>query len=1782
MRSTTSFKAVVYLFTLLALSFAPISQPGTMLSGPVEALAAPADTVPAPKARSYFTRMPQYKGMYQFDFNQAMINPETVAIGTSLPLDELPIYFDPPFAGEGKWVSDRQLTITSYDSLPQATPLKILVRPGSVSADGREYSQRFSAYTPYPFVTRGLSQLRYAKDGTVTLSYNLSCNTDLAKLKAALRIRTKFGKEDIPFEIRQDDGKNAGRGKDFLIDIKPETLERLFVSLPADFTSEEGPQGIGARDTEYTKDGFVTREVDVTSMFLVNTVRAGQTSSPPWERYIRVETTNDADMDLVKKFITITPEMDFTIEPRSGGFTIAGDFITRPRVQIVFKKGMPGLLGYLTEDFKATVQFDDFSPRLSLDTQGVVLSPERAMRVPLSSMNVERIQATLWQVPENNIPLMAMGFFNSWQKHLSRKVAVRQGNIGAVRNRQSDSSLDLTQIAGQAKGVFLLTVSDASDPSKTRSDEPSTPYYYDEYDEHDDYYDYDYDLPVSERLVVISDIGLMARTMSRSITVWANSIATTAPLRDARVRVYAANNILLAEGRTDKDGLWTHSRDEDWDSRLRPAIIVVSTNADNPGVAKGTETAPGAEIKDISFLKLDADLSADDAFDTGGRQYLSQGYEAFCFTPRGVFRPGETVNFKVMVRDAMLNAPKPFPVAWKVTSSTGRTVGQGTSLLSPEGGAAFTLQLVPSSPTGKYSMTVTLPGQGKRVLGSCSFSVEDFQPPRIEVALASDQPFIIGNDSATVSIDAKYLFGTPVANAPWEADLYASPLTFRPDGWRAFSFPVTAPSRTELGNDSGELDERGTGESSFTMQDAGTAAMNLTASVRVREDGGRWVARNITVPWFAKNVMLGFEVPSQEASAGTPHAVRVAAVTPEGKASDAKELKVIAEVVQYYYVRSDRGYTQSSKYTEVASSVVALKDGVGVFNFTPPQRGNYRLRVESADYDASATTWLGVWTGLAGSGDGGSPLVDRVMLSWEEKGYHVGEKARLKIRAPFTGKLLLVLESDREIYRQVYMLDTPEKTVEVPVLASMAPNAYASAWVIRPVEAGETWGAHRAFGIAPLMVSHANSKLTVAIDAPEAVLPKGQLPVTVSLKNARGEAVKGEVTLAFVDEGLLALTSFKTPDPFGFFTAKRALMSFAYDLYDALMPLTSRAAIALEAGGDGGGDGSLLSPLSRKLELLSIFVATLETDENGMVTTTLDLPEYSGKGRLMAIASAGSSVGSTMESVRVAREITVEATTPRMVAPGDRFDVPIFAFASDPAPRKASVEIITEGPLAIDGDSVFPISLDAGTPKASIPLKVIAQDASGMAALRIVTTIEGATQPPFEQRLEIPVRPPFPRQTRTGNGLVRGGEKATIDVGGGFYPGTQQVELSFADSPSVSLFKALGYLRSYPYGCLEQTVSSTWPYLAAPSLLRSIDPEIADNSEYRQALDYAIRRILSMQRGDGGFNTWPGRTRGSAYGWGSAYAAHFLTEAKSTGLVPEDALKAAIGWLRAYLASPLPYDGEWEIRDMLSTKAYIAYVLTLNGDAPLGWMQFLKDQGSFLSDSARIFLAGAYALATGKADALREYGVLPLKGSGPYGWSMESRARNEALRLLMWVGVDPFAGETATLAARVIKDGNDGYWYNTQENGMAVLALGRFTEKTAGPNKEFSATLTPRAADGKTYEPIATFKNGETPVFTRNQLVPAEPAAPAPVELAVTGGGTSYYSWTSSGVPMEAQPAVFEGITMARRWELTSPDGSVSVIDFNDYDGKNGQRTGEAPISIPLGTQVTVTLYLKP
>jgi uncharacterized protein YfaS (alpha-2-macroglobulin family) len=715
-------------------------------------------------------------------------------------------------------------------------------------------------------------------------------------------------------------------------------------------------------------------------------------------------------------------------------------------------------------------------------------------------------------------------------------------------------------------------------------------------------------------------------------------------------------------------------------------------------------------------------------------------------------------------------------------------------------------------------------------------------------------------------------------------------------------------------------------------------------------------------------------------------------------------------------------------------------------------------------------------------------------------------------------------------------------------------------------------------------------KVKVEAKLPERLKPSSKASIVVSLNDSQGKPISGRVSLALVDEGILSLTGFKVPNPLKFFTRSRSPRVWLYDLYHLLLPLENEILPFLTpGGGDESASDGLFSSFRRQQELLSVFLGTIDIPASGQATVELDIPEYSGQARLALVAESYDRFGSYSTSVKISRDLTVEPTLPLALAPGDSFISTVRVFLAPKSDKssktqnkptqakgsgsnkKTLVELnfSTQGPLILEkiteenGQAVknpYRPKLEPGEAKTFKVFLRAADLSSGqveslVGPAELVIAASGNDEN-FTQMAGTVVRPPFPRTNRSeGQQLSQSETDLTIDYSS-FLPGTTEASLALAAGPAVEAAKAAVFLQEYPYGCLEQTVSKAWANLVALEMgyLSGSDT----STEAKLALDGVIKRLATMKTFQGGFSSWPENSY--PFPWGSVYAVHFLIEASRVVELPQGLLEDGIEYLKAILVHSRPSDNQ---RYVLGYKAYAAFVLALYGENIFSQLNFLKERKDGLSNTALIYLAGAESLMVGRSDALIELEKSEIhldKFQNDY--YMESSSGNLALLLYAWTGVDPLNPRAAELAALVAQQGRQGHWTTTQENGLAIMALGSFMRKTGG-SAPYQAVISNSL--GQTL-----VKGGEHDQLKLDRKA-LKSLSDNKLKISLTGEGRPWYSLIISGVPIEPLKPESNVLSISKRWKI-APKGQYFPV---------GQTENEPPLVVKRGQVVEVEITLE-
>lgn len=1580
-----------------------------------------------------------------------------------------PVEFNPALQIEGRWETDKRFTAKLLAPLRSSTSYTATLKDGLKDLQGRRIGPG-----SFSFQTEGLSptdiRASMGRDGNAYFTINFNMRIDPARLKGFMRIINSQGKE-VAYNIV---GGLPSRTIRAAVPVqKTASRQRFTVRIMAGLKSGEGDMGI---EKDYSESVVLDPALMLTSL----------TTDPDLENEIRANFNFGVDIKTVKSFIKVEPEVS-NLELDTGWsdefFTMRSEeFKPRSRFVITFKKGFPAKNGLvLREDVKQSVIMPDLDSQVTLPASGTFLTAFNDGLIPIELRNVKKLQLDLWRMYENNIPHTVGGRYSEFNKDIAKRVFTSETKLDLPLNEKVKRTIPIQEMAKGERGLFLLT---ARDLDKEWWSE-------------------------AEQMINLSDMGATARLWEDGILVWVNTLTTARGIQDADVKIYSDKRQLLAQGKTNSGGVFEYNVPDGntWDKDNEPVLAVISKT-------EGANT-------DLTYVQLSRNLLSRETFDTAGRPWLREGgFDAIIFSPRDIYRTGESVSFKAIVRKPDVTTPAQFPVLFVIRDTLGRKVKQETLTLSEAGSVVTEFNLPSNALTGVWKASLIMPGKEDSPLTTYNFHVEDFAPPRIEVNLNNHNKFFFRDDVFTTDIYARWLFGVDGAGLKSKTSWTARQGEFTPtqDRWKGYSFGDPERKFSSLNGTLPEkiLDNYGKAQESLPLNDPDWQAptfINVTMKTEVMEDGGRWVSNSITRPYFPAHWLLGIAPAGDKFAVKNDIRFKVAAINPDEEPANPGELNAELYRITWNYniveVDGHKRWQCTEEQTQVQDKTFTLKNGLGEVSFRPEQYGSYLVKISDSDDNARAVyRFYASDPSYAGSG---SQLIDRVEMKPEKDLYKVGDQAKIKVKIPFEGLLMITVENSKLITRKIQRVTESEIDFELPVDKNMLPNVWVSAWLIRPVQADDAkgWASHRAIGLTRLNVDISSFDLNIALDAPAKIEPAAKLPVKIKLNGSSEQINKrADVAVALVDDGVLGLTRYKTPDLLNYFWGRKELNSQAFDIYDQLIPVEDRATEQLHPAGDEAmaalaGDSNV-----QRFKILSLFNGTITPDDKGVIETELDIPEFSGRGRLFVVAASGRNFGKAEQQVQIARDIVTEAGLPRFAAPHDSFLVPVTVFNTSGQNRSVKINLTPEG-LQLS-ETFADLNISAGS-NAKFNTTATALGGADKAKLTITTSWnENGTNREYSQEIEMPVRSAWPMITLSGSGVFVNGE-TNLELPLNDFMGKVFGSLTLADTPSVSLNKAVNYLNQYPYGCLEQTISTAWPFLVLPDQVAELDPLAVNDSAVKERIDGAINRIQAMQLYDGSFAMWPGRS--SAYNWGSVYAAHFLLEARNHGVAyPEEMFTGVLNWLRQYLASMPAYQSSSDEMDDMTTKAYAVYVLALYGEKPLGWIEYLRGNAKMLRPSGQIFLAGAQAFIDGRADALRELTLG--ENSSSSGMTLESNTRNVALLLSIWLNVEPQAPEVHELASSLADLGNKGEWYSTQDNSWALTALARYNVEVSGAKSDLTAKVTTATSD----HPLLTYKSGKASAVDVNELPKT-----TPVKIESEGDGQGYYSWSVTGFPA-AQP----------------------------------------------------------
>jgi len=1381
-----------------------------------------------------------------------------------------------------------------------------------------------------------------------------------------------------------------------------------------------------------------------------------------------------------KSYIQFEPEIKFTAETDESGLILRSDkFDIEKSYTVTFKEGMRGKIGgELKEESSHQVVFGELEASIRFpNSKAVYLSKNGAKNIEVQITSVPKVKLVISKVYENNL-LMAdkYGYYpktvsnrgydegdyydenNSdavfgdviYEKEIDTRTLPKSG-IGRILNvSQFDDRLP------DFKGIYHIQIR-------------STEEYW-----------------VSDsRFISVSDIGLIAKEGFDKIYVFANSIKSASAMSGVNVLAYAANNQLIGIGTTNNDGVAEIKYTKKEYNGFEPVMIIAKTD------------------DDFNYLPFNTTRVNTSRFDVGGRRNNSSGMDAFIYAERDIYRPGEKVNFSVIVRDRDWKSPGEIPLKMKFLLPNGKDLKTFRKTLNEEGALEGNIDMATSAITGSYSLEVYT--STDILLATKDFMIEEFVPDRIRVNVKLDKPFLKSGESATVSINAMNFFGPPAANRNYETEIQLKQKYFSPEKFDRFDFSLTNPNTffSKVVKE-GKTDAEGNAKEEFKVPATynNMGVLQTTFYSTVFDETGRPVSRAISADVYTQEVFFGIKYDGwYYHPLNQPAKFTLAAVNKDGNAVNSKAVvEVIKKEYNTHLVNSGSYFRYESQEEIKSMETKEMNVGAGTsYSYVPKSPGRYQIRVSipgASTYVSSDFYSYGRW----GWSDNNSFEVNtegNVDISLDKNAYAAGETVKAFFKTPFDGRMLVTMETDVVISQQFVNVNNRSISIDLPVSAIHIPNVYITATLIKAHEVSDL-PLTVAHGFKNIKVEEKSRKIPVEIIATKSVRSKTQQKIMVKA------APDSYVTLAAVDNGVLQVSDFKTPDPYNFFYQKKALQVSAYDIYPLLFPeIKGRMSST-------GGDGDLsmekrVNPMpAKRIKIISYWSGIKKTNSNGEASFEITIPQFSGEVRLMAVAYKDQNFGSGENTMTVADPIVISTALPRFLSPGDTVTVPVTLSNTTAKAASISASISAEGPLKVVGNNSQTFSINEKS-EGRATFKVVADPTIAVGKIKIIANGLGEK---FLDETEISVRPPSTLQKITGSGSIVGGSTEKINIGlSDFVPTSVSYQLVISRSPALELGEHLRYLVQYPYGCTEQTVSAAFPQLYFGDMADMMGLNLNSKMNANKNILEAIRKIKMRQTYKGGIMLWDS---GEEDWWATVYSAHFLLEAKRAGYEVDNSLiETILGYINSRLKNKetINYYYNRSLSKKIAPKevAYGLYVLALAGRSNISAMNYYKSHLELLALDSRYLLSAAYAAAGDKKSfsSLLPSAFVGEESVAQTGGSFYSDIRDEAIALNALIDSDPGNPQIGKMAEHVSSKLKSRYWLSTQERSFSFLALGKLAKSA---NKSDAGAEI--KVGGKT---IAKVEGGQ---WRGDQSA----LKGTNIELVTKGSGRLYYFWQAEGI----------------------------------------------------------------
>ncbi|MEL7032993.1 MAG: alpha-2-macroglobulin [Pseudomonadota bacterium] len=1338
----------------------------------------------------------------------------------------------------------------------------------------------------------------------------------------------------------------------------------------------------------------------------------------------------------------LNPDLDYSIyAPMDGdvdvAYSVNGEQLCLSGLSfaasytLTLTEGLPDEDGVeLGREEVVQISFEDRPPYVGFSGSGVILPREDADGLAIETVNVDRVSVKVSRVNDR-----ALAF-----KSISQGVESQQGRYSYVYGDENPSDLASevwtgTMDVANVKNAPVVTVFPLPDVIETL--QPGA--YYIELSDAIELDRYEGPPASAKRWVMLTDLALTAYRSESGLDVTLRSLQDGRAMPNASVQLIARNNEVLGEAATGVDGRVSFNPE-----------LLAGTGTLTPKLVLASGLKGDTAVLDLS--RAPVDLSE---LNTGGR--VTPGdVDAYLYTERGIYRPGETVHITALMRDRAGRAVTERNGTLITYRPNGMEAFRVRFAIGEAGSLQRDIELPSGASRGLWRSVLEIDGLGQA--GTVSYSVEDFVPQRIAVELdVEDAPFLPGDDARDIDVSARFLYGAPGAalTVQSQARVEVDP---NPFGFEGFSWGPHDGSFREQLIDLPDRTTDGAGQTLVRVVPGNRGSnadipLRLNTVVSVLEPGGRAVNESVRIPYRPKDLYLGIK-PSFDGRLGYEEegSFEIAALNAkgEGRVEDLR-WKILEINYHYDWYREDGRWKwrRSRTVRTVNEGGLRTQDGAGMITVSGLDWGAHELVIEAENGSRASRAFRVGWGGDV-SGDG-VDAPDRVEVVVDEQQIVSGRPAALTIIPPYDGEAQIVVATDRILSietRQVQASGTP---ITLPVSDEWGEGAYVMVNVYTPRDPVVQSKPRRAVGVGYVPVNMDNRTFEVEIDAPELIRPGRDETITVSVEG--GPREKAFVTLAAVDEGILRLTKFSSPDPTKWYFGKKALGLALYDDYGRLLDPNLGLPAEVRTGGDQlGGEGLSVVPT----QTVALFSGMVEIGRGGEVDIDFTVPEFNGELRLMAVAWSATGLGAADQPMTVRREAPVDLIVPRFLAPGDEAVATVSIDNVELPGGEFSATFGASEPLSVPA-AEFTKMVPSG---ARVDEGVrFSADGSGISDLTL--SVSGPDNYSVVRNYQIETRSAFLPVTNVDRALMDEDQTYAPDLSlfDGFVPGTARMTVSFSGLP-VDPNALYNSLARYPYGCTEQTISRALPLVYAEQL---VEEGARDNQPVaRDRVQAAVSRVLNRQSENGAFGLWRAGD-GYASPWLGAYTTDFLYRAKEQGYeVPQAALDRAYQSLRTIAQGDAwrvygyqtdvyesRYHEDTEKKLMQRAAPYALYVLARAGKADVSRLRYLHDRelDDIRSPLAKAHLAAALSYMGDRSRAFSAFNAaeeaIGYDNDGDY-YQTPLRDLSGILALAAEAG---FNDHVSRIAEQLSEDTPEPDHLTTQEKAFMLLAVGSLSQE---------------------------------------------------------------------------------------------------------------------------------------